>query len=256
VEYDDIGVLDEWTLTIAGTIIAAAKIEDMDDVLRVQTILAFKVDPTPDRWNQVKMLTSKREWEEVKKELVIYLLKASTNPDDKNFVNPNMKVDLLLKEGLWKDCMGIFPKPQGSANEIDLLQRLWFEVEKNSPTELASLLPIVERYVKKYFQEFKYLEMDKFLDHLQKRFPDWIADLFTKGTDMLLVNLLPSQYGLFVQFLRAFKTRVTNLGKGKDWDNFMNNFKIQNKTKKKLMSMVSMISDSSFTVPLKKEKKK
>jgi hypothetical protein len=98
-EYDDRSQLDEWTLQIAGKVIAAAKMDDNDEVLRVQTSLAFKVQTTPDRWNQVKMLTSEHEWEEVKKELVVYLLKASTNPEEKNYIDPVVKVDLLLTEG-------------------------------------------------------------------------------------------------------------------------------------------------------------
>ncbi len=99
VEFDDKETLDAWTLEIAELVINAAKIEDNDEVLRVQTTLAFKVETTPERWDKVKMLTSEQEWEDVKKELVVYLLKASTNPEEKNYIDPTVKMDLLLAEG-------------------------------------------------------------------------------------------------------------------------------------------------------------
>jgi hypothetical protein len=99
VVYDDAATLDQWTLQVAGVVIQAAKIEDNDEVLRQQTTLAFKtqvhilptllryctrqtqlrffafaMQTTLDRWNQVKMLTNDQQWEDVKKELVVYLL--------------------------------------------------------------------------------------------------------------------------------------------------------------------------------------
>jgi hypothetical protein len=98
-EYDDKNTLDSWTLQLTTPVINAAKIEDNNDVLREQTTLAFKVQTTPERWNQVKMLTTDQEWDEVKKELVTYLMKASTEPTDKNFIDPTVKMDLLLAEG-------------------------------------------------------------------------------------------------------------------------------------------------------------
>lgn len=61
--------------------------------------MAFKADTTAERWTQVRQLTSDEDWEEVKKELVVYLLKASTDPNDRHFINPTVKIDLLLKEG-------------------------------------------------------------------------------------------------------------------------------------------------------------
>eukprot|EP01114_Cavostelium_apophysatum_P005388 TRINITY_DN1631_c0_g1_i3.p1 TRINITY_DN1631_c0_g1~~TRINITY_DN1631_c0_g1_i3.p1 ORF type:complete len:2306 (+),score=986.21 TRINITY_DN1631_c0_g1_i3:123-7040(+) len=252
VEYEDAATLDNYTLDVAGKIIAAAKIEDLDDVLRVQTSLAFKVDTTPDRWNQVKMLTSETEWEEVKKDLVKYLLKASSNPEDKNYIDPGVKVDLLLKEGLWKECLAIFPKPSNNDHELELLFKLWIEVEKFSPNDLKDLLPTVERYVKNYFQGFRYTELDKLLDQIQKKFPNNILDMFKNGTEVMLINLLPSQYGSFVQFFRAFKKRMVALNQTAQWEEFFKKFKVDHKGKKKLMGMLNMLGDSSWNIPLKK----
>jgi len=248
-EYDDKYQLNSWTLEIAAMVIEAAKIEDNDEVLRVQTSLAFKVDTTPERWQQVKMLTSEQEWEDVKKELVVYLLKASTNPEDKDYIDPTVKMDLLLAEGLWKESLEIFPKPTGNESELENVYKLWVEVEKNSPQDLKTLLPIVQRYVKRYYQEFKYQPLDKVMDQVQRRFPDDVIDLFEKGAEMMVLNIMPSQYTPFITFLRSWHKRIVGaLGKKREWDRWVTAFKNANKGKKKLMNMVNMLSDSAWNI--------
>lgn len=97
--YPERSTLDSWTIKAAERVIKAAKIEDNDEVLREQTILAFKTQTTPERWNQVRMLTSEAEWADVKKELVVYLLKGSTDEQSSDYINPAVKVELLLMEG-------------------------------------------------------------------------------------------------------------------------------------------------------------
>lgn len=68
-----------------------ATAEDLGEVLRDQTIIAFKVDNTPERWDQVRALCNEEEWEETKNELVQYVMKR-----DENIAQ---KIELLLKDG-------------------------------------------------------------------------------------------------------------------------------------------------------------
>jgi hypothetical protein len=143
----------------------------------------------------------------------------------------------------------IFPKPVGKVGEIDLLCKLWMECEKNSPSDLDKITPLLDRYVKLYFAQFKYTELDKVMDQVQRRFPDKVIELFEKGSDVMMVTIMPSQYGTFVQFLRAYQKRIVKtLGKLNDWNKFLNLFKATHKGKKKLMGMVSMLGESSFGV--------
>lgn len=242
--FEDKEQLNEWTLEVAGYVIAAAKIEDNDDVLREQTTKCFKVETTPERWSQVKNLTSEKDWEEVKRELVVYLLKASTDKDSKGSVNPMIQIELLLKEGMWKECIEIFPSPTGKVQELDMLSNMWLEVEKNSPGDLQQLIPVVEKYLKKFYTEWKNVDFEKVLDQIQRSVPGSICDLYAKGSEVMLVNMTPSRYSHFVTFIRTSKERLHSIGKKKDWEKFYSEFKKVHKGKKKLMNMVSMISDS------------
>ena len=106
---------------------------------------------------------------------------------------------------MWEDCIEIFPKPAGQEGELDLLNSMWLEVEKNAPKKLDKLQVVVERYVKRYFHDFKYLEMEKLLDQVQRKCPDFICDLYKKGTEMMMLNLVPSQYSLLISYLRVRK---------------------------------------------------
>jgi hypothetical protein len=90
---------------------------------------------------------------------------------------------------LWKESLDIYPKPTGNEEELDNLYKLWIEVEKNSPQDLKSLLPIVQRYVKRYYQEFKVQPLDKIIDQVQRRFPDDAIELFEKGSEMMMVSM-------------------------------------------------------------------
>ena len=95
--------LKEWTLTITSIIMNAATIENDFDTLKEQSILAFKVDTTEERWSQVRNVTAEEEWVTIKETLVSYMLN--------NIGNINDKIELLLKDGLYKQCVDIFPAP-------------------------------------------------------------------------------------------------------------------------------------------------
>eukprot|EP01098_Paradermamoeba_levis_P013417 TRINITY_DN610_c0_g1_i2.p1 TRINITY_DN610_c0_g1~~TRINITY_DN610_c0_g1_i2.p1 ORF type:complete len:603 (+),score=270.24 TRINITY_DN610_c0_g1_i2:374-2182(+) len=257
--FDDLATLESYTLQVSALAIESARVESNDRVLREQTSLAFKIAPTVDNWHRVKNLTSELEWEEAKKELVVHVLSLSTNPEDKKFMDGLVKIELLLEEGLWKEALDLFPKPSGSDQEILLLTKLWIEVEKNEPKELEQVKPHVERYVKRYFQEFKYNLVDPLLDQVQRKHPDFILEAYEKGIDFMMINLLPSQYPSLIRFLRAFRLRLVNVGKSNHWTTFLENFQKKHKSKKKLLTMVGMLNDSSWNIflnPATKEDKK
>lgn len=93
--------------------------------------------------------------------------------------NLKSKIELLLKDGyvhatphyfscgltngafvyiqkrLWAQAISIFPHPTGEEGELDLLYKLWTEIEKADPAVLDHFLPSVSRYIKRYYQEFK-----------------------------------------------------------------------------------------------------
>jgi hypothetical protein len=158
-------------------------------------------------------------------------------------------MDLLLSEGLWKESLEIYPKPTGNPQELENLYKLWIEVEKNSPQDLKILIPTVQRYVKRYFQQFQYSHLDKIIDQVQRKFPDDVIDLFEKGVDMMIINIMPSQYNLFVSFLRSWHKRIVGaLEKKREWEKWLTSFKNTHKGKKKLMGMVSLLGDSAWSV--------
>jgi len=155
-----------------------------------------------------------------------------------------VQIELLLKERLWKECIEIFPAPTGKNQELDVLSNMWLEVEKNSPKALQSLIPVVEKYLKRFYADWKYVEFEKVFDQVQRTCPNDICDLYAKGSEVMLVNMTPTRYKDFVAFIKSFKKRMDGIGKKKDWEKFFSEFKKINKGKKKLMNMVNMISAS------------
>lgn len=234
--------LDAYTLQITDLIMDAAKIEGLDDVLRDQAILAFKTDVKTERWDQVRDLCSEEEWASIKQDLVIYVLKQEAS-------NVRAKIELLMKDGLYAQCITIFPSPSGEAGEMELLEQLWKELERNQPTALDQLLGTVSRYMKRYYQEFRHEEVDGLLDRVQLHFPAVMSTLLAAATDMMLLNILPSQYNQFVACLKSFKRRLNGvLNRPQDWDEFFTNFKKKHRGKKRLIQMASLIGDSSWDI--------
>lgn len=83
--------LNSGTLELAEMVIDAAKIESMDDILKDQHILAFKIDTKQERWDDIRNLSSDDEWLKVKNELVGFIMKRETE-------NVKQKIELLLKD--------------------------------------------------------------------------------------------------------------------------------------------------------------
>lgn len=104
-----------------------------------------QTDVKTERWDQVRDLCSEEEWASIKQDLVIYVLKQEAS-------NVRAKIELLMKDGLYAQCITIFPSPSGEAGEMELLEQLWKELERNQPTALDQLLGTVSRYMKRYYQ--------------------------------------------------------------------------------------------------------
>jgi hypothetical protein len=98
-----------------------------------------------ERWDQVRDLCSEEEWANIKQDLVVYVLKQENT-------NVKSKIELLMKDGLYAQCISIFPSPSGEAGEMELLEQLWKELERNQPAALDQLLAVVSRYMKRYYQ--------------------------------------------------------------------------------------------------------
>eukprot|EP01120_Amphizonella_sp_Union-15-10_P016957 TRINITY_DN924_c0_g1_i4.p1 TRINITY_DN924_c0_g1~~TRINITY_DN924_c0_g1_i4.p1 ORF type:complete len:934 (+),score=228.69 TRINITY_DN924_c0_g1_i4:734-3535(+) len=230
--------LNNQMVEISDLMIQAAKIEEDENVFKEQIILAFKADTTTARWDAVKNMTVEEDWDKIKKELVVYVMKRDDNPTD--------KIELLLKDGLYEQCISIFPPPSGAPGELDLLYNLYDGVERNKPSYLQHLVPTITRYIKRYFQEHKYESLSKILDRVQRRFPSVITQIYSQATDMVLLNIMPSQYAPFVQCLKDLKRRLAEIGRMEDWDDFYKGFRHKHKGKKKLIQMVSLIGDSQW----------
>jgi len=129
-----------------------------------------------------------------------------------------VQIELLLKEGLWQECIEIFPAPTGKLPELDMLINMWVEVEKNSPAALPTLIPVVEKYLKRFYTDWQHQAFEKVLDQVQRSAPNAIAGLCTTGSEVMLVNLTQSRYKEYVSFVKDMKKRLYSINKKKDWE--------------------------------------
>jgi hypothetical protein len=91
--------------------------------------------------------------------------------------------------------------------------------------------------------------VDELLNRVQLHFPAVMSTLLSAATDMMLLNILPSQYNQFVACLKSFKRRLNGvLNRPQDWDEFFTNFKKKHRGKKRLIQMASLIGDSSWDI--------
>jgi len=235
IDYDK-AKLNSWMLDISAVIINAAKIEDDDDTLCEQTVMAFKIDTSIERWDQVRNMVSDENWERIKNELVVYVLARDDNPVD--------KIELLMKDGLFQHCIDLFPAATGKGKELDLLLRLWTEVEEHEPKLLEKFIPLVSRYIKRYYQEHKYQMVDPLLDKVAHWFPSVVIEMYRQASDMVLLWILPSQYTRFCEAMKACKKRlVEDLQRPGDWDDLLRDFKRQHYGKRKLLQMLLAVVD-------------
>lgn len=95
------------------------------------------------------------------------------------------------------------------------------------------------------------------LDRFQRRFPSLVVNLFDRACEMVMFNIMQSQYAKFVKMLAALKARMEEISRRDDWNDFFQEFKKKHKGKAKyvellrlklilfrLIQMVSLIGDS------------
>eukprot|EP01088_Endostelium_zonatum_P009294 TRINITY_DN22490_c0_g1_i2.p1 TRINITY_DN22490_c0_g1~~TRINITY_DN22490_c0_g1_i2.p1 ORF type:complete len:1480 (-),score=462.02 TRINITY_DN22490_c0_g1_i2:54-4493(-) len=240
IEYDK-RQLDSWLLDISAVVIEAAKIEEDDQTLCEQTVMAFKIDTSLERWDQVRNMVGEANWGKIKKDLVDFILKRDDKPED--------KIELLLKDGLYEYCLDLFPAPTGQGRELELLLRLWTEVEENDPKLLERFIPLVCRFVKRYYQEHKYKSVDALLDRVAHWFPTMVIEVYRQACDMVLLWILPSQYTRFIDAMKECKKRLTDLNRENDWEELLRDFKRQHYGKRKLMQMLlGVVDDPDWSI--------
>ncbi|KAM9988041.1 hypothetical protein ACTFIZ_003395 [Dictyostelium cf. discoideum] len=251
-EYDSITlehtyeVNKDLTIQITKLMIESASIEDQGDILREQLILSFKNTTSPLDWDRIRNISNEEEWAETKKDLVIYIMKREENI--------NSKIELLLKDLLFEEAIQIFPHPSSDNDEeldiqLNLLVSLYDAVDQHAFHLINGVIPIIQRFAKRCYIEWKYEKLDILYDSLQKRFPKEIVSIFTIAIDMMLVNILQSQYPLFLNMMKSMKNRlVATLGLDSLWEDFLAGFRKNYKSKKRLIQMISLIGDSVWQI--------
>jgi len=121
-------------------------------------------------------------------------------------------------------------------------------IEEKDPVLLEKMIPVVARFMKRYFQEQKYDRMYPILDRFQRRFPGIIVSLLANASDTVMFGILPSQYSAFVQMLKLMKQRLENINRSEDWVAFFVGFKRKHMGKKRLMQMINLLGDSSWNM--------
>lgn len=119
------------------------------------------------------------------------------------------KIQLLLDEGMWRSVVEIFP-PVERGGTIDLLERVYIEVQKDNPDNIDdSLMKLVEQYVTRQYQQYEFESSKSLLDLVEKHNRKFIEDMYDKISETLLMTIVPKQYTSFVEFLKVVKDRLT-----------------------------------------------
>jgi len=228
--------LNKDLIRVTNLMLEAAKFEGLENVIKEQQVLAFKADTTMEKWRALKFSFNDEEWDKIKGDLVVFVLKR----DDK----PQEKVQLLMKDGLFQHCIDIFPKPTGDkeSKELDLLYELYDTIERNQPKFLEPLLRIVGQYMRRYFILQDYTAMDKIFNRLQKRFPSVIKRLYEQAADLVLLTLTRSHYEEFVDgVLKNLKQRLEDLNRPEDWKHFVDTMFVNHSGKKKIITLCAVV---------------
>jgi len=148
-------------------------------------------------------------------------------------------------------------KKEKKSGEIELLYNFYEIVERNQPALLEPILHIVARYMRRYFGLHKYKVLDKVLDRVQRRFPSVVVGLYQQACDLVLINLLRSQYEEFVEYcLSDLKNRLAFVNREQDWKTFIDAFMKKHKGKKSLMQQAEFLIDGTFDIQDIRPKKK
>ncbi len=145
-------------------------------------------------------------------------------------------IELLLNEGYWKQCVDVFPPAPGAS--IEMLERLWIEVDKSNNKQLKVLVPLMHSYISHEMLLFNFDNCTTLLDLLENYSIDETITVFSDVADKLVINLTQKQYDTFVDYLKLVKKKLTSKNKADEWADFFEDVKKKNKTKKKLMNII------------------
>ena len=236
-------------LNIADLMIDAARTEKMYDIVKEESILVFKMTLTINKFEEVRTLVDEKDWEAVRKDLLDYV--ASYNATlPGSAINTKQQMELLLREGQWREGIQLLPDAplpssinfEREAKEyIEMLELLWFEIERIDSDQLKKLLPFIEEFAKKEFAQQRIDSMDRLLDGVQSFYPDFILPLYESGSDMLLSNCSNAkQYKLYCNFALILQRRLLELNKKKDWKAFITEVRQKSKRKTNLIKQLNI----------------
>jgi len=134
-------------------------------------------------------------------------------------------------------------QPSGDAEEIPILCNLWMDYEKNDPTSVVALKPLVKRYVKFYVQQSNYEQLFPLLDEIQRQHSDWLVELHKASLDLVLRTALPSRYEYIVELLHSFKARMYHLQLQKQWKEFISSFITSYQSKHTLIELLEKMEE-------------
>ena len=236
-------------LQIADYLIDAARIEKMDNVVQEQSILVFKMTLTIPKFDEVHTLVSEKEWPSVRKELLKHVVDYDATLPGAAITTKD-QMELLLREGLWEESIRIIPDPPLPAESdfarksemyVQILELIWFEMERIAPKQLKKILPLIEEFAKKEFQQLRLNTLDKLLDGVQQFFPDFILPLYETGSEFLLSNATTvKQYKTYCDFALILKRRLCDLKKQNDWKEFIADVRRKNARKKNLIKQLDV----------------
>mmetsp|Transcript_10827 Transcript_10827/g.17038 ORF Transcript_10827/g.17038 Transcript_10827/m.17038 type:complete len:460 (+) Transcript_10827:5253-6632(+) len=237
-------------LAIADLMIDAARVEKMYDVVRDQSVLVFKMTLTYAKFEEVRTLVDEKDWPDIRKKLLDYVVGYNaTLPGSAITIKEQM--ELLLREGLANEATRLLPDPplpsqydyaDKAAQYVKMLEILWFETERISSDGLSILLPLIEEFAKKEFQQQRTDTMDHLLDGVQGFYPDFIVDLYQTASDLLLSSLQGNvkQYKLYANFAAVVKRRFLEINKKSSWKAFISDVRTKNIRKKNLIRQLDV----------------
>ena len=237
-------------LSIADLMIDAARTEKMYDIVKEEVILVFKMTLTVPKFEEVRTLVAEGDWPAVRSDLLSYVSSYNATLPG-SAITIKDQIELLLREDMWREATQLLPDAplpaqygfeQKAAEYVALLELLWFEMERISPSHLKILLPIIEEFAKKEFQQQRIDTMDRLLDGVQTAFPEFILPLYETGSDLILSSLQGNvkQYKLYCSFASTVKRRLLELGQKADWKAFITDVRQKNIRKKNLIRQMDV----------------
>lgn len=241
---------------IAGKLIDAAMLDkdsaSAKEVVREQAILVFKMRLSPDKLEEVKNLVSTEEWPSLRQELLDIVVNYDPSLPGA-VINVKAQLDLLLREGMYEEALRVCPDPPGrdqhstdAAYEAacdrygELLQMLWFEVEKVAPEALAKVYSLVQAFARLQYQRDRFADLETLLDGVQAYFPEKVPEIFEAGSEILVANMSAKTYGSYVEFLIAVKRRLLDMAMHDEWTAFITQARMEQKRKKKLIQLMNV----------------